>query len=426
MGGLVEALRSGSWITRERMRLVAFTILVAFVVGYGWLAATAHGLVDFKGRPLGTDFSSFYAAGTLALDGRPEAVYDPGQHFTREQALFGQDTQFYSFLYPPFFLIVAAALALLPYGTALALWQATTLLIYLGTIRGIVIAAWPRRRDRDASDQRTDRPIGMALLLAAAFPAVFVNLGHGQNGFLTAALLGGALLVLERRPILAGILLGLLAYKPQFGLMIPLALVAAGHWRAVAAAAATVVLLGLATLLAFGLPVWDAFLASTKFSRTILLEAGDVGWFKLQSAFAWIRMWGGSIDLAYAVQAAVTSAVGIALAWLWRTAASYPLKAAALCIAAILATPFGLDYDMMVLAPAIAFLAADGFARGFGPWDKSALAGLWLVPLVARSVAELTFIPLGLAVMGLTFVLVVRRAVASGRMAEPILSSTAA
>ena len=90
------------------------------------------------------------------------------------------------------------------------------------------------------------------------------------------------------------------------------------------------------------------------------------------------------------MQGVTIVAIGAAIAWLWRSAAPYPLKAAALCLATILATPYSFDYDMMVLAPAIAFFAVDGFARGFGPWEKTALAALWLVPLVARSVAQLT------------------------------------
>ena len=172
-----------------------------------------------------------------------------------------------------------------------------------------------------------------------------------------------------------------MAYKPQFGLMIPLVLAASGRWRSFAAAAATVALLALATTLAFGPDVWHAFLDSTRFTRVVVLEQGDPGWYKIQSLFAWARMWGAPIPLAYALQGALVVGLAAALIWLWRSAAPYPLKAAALCLATILATPFTFDYDMMVLAPAIAFFAADGFARGFGPWEKTALAALWLLPL---------------------------------------------
>jgi hypothetical protein len=237
-----------------------------------------------------------------------------------------------------------------------------------------------------------------------------INVGHGQNGFLTAALMGGALVALPSRPALAGVLFGLLIYKPQFGVMIPLALLAGAHWRTIAAAAATVALLTLATTLVFGPQIWPAFLASTEFSRTVVLEQGGTGWHKIQSLFSWARMWGASIPVAYALQGMLMAAVAVAIVRLWHSTAPHALKAAALCLAAILATPYTLDYDMMVLAPAIAFFAADGIARGFRSWEKTALAALWLAPLVTRSVAQATLIPLGVPAMLAAFVVLWRRA----------------
>jgi len=435
-----EILRSGDWLTRERVRLVAVSLLIASVAGFLFLVVTAHGAVDRQGRPLGTDFSNVYAAGTYVLDGNPEAPFDPPQQYAREQAIFGATTPFYGWHYPPYFLFIAGALARMRYGLALAVWQATTLGLYLLTIWAIVGLSSPSPRERGegwgegastlGSDlRRPDSlrgPLTLAsldlsphagrgnrflwLLLALAYPAVLINIGHGQNGFLTAALLGGALVALDRRPLLAGILIGLLVYKPQFGLTIPLALMAGGRWRSFAAATATVALLTLVATLAFGPQVWHAFLVSTQFSRTVVLEQGNTGWQKIQSVFSWARMWGAPIPLAYALQGALTVALGAAIVRLWRSAASPALKSASLCLAAILATPYSLDYDMMVLAPAIAFFAADGLKSGFRSWEKTALAALWLAPLVARSVAQATLIPLGVPAMLAMFVVVLRRA----------------
>jgi alpha-1,2-mannosyltransferase len=412
-----DILRSGAWVTAERIRLVAVAILCVAAASIIFLLVTAHGLVDLQGRPLGTDFSSFYAAGTYVLDGNAQAPYDLVRQHAREQAIFGAATPLYSWFYPPFFLFITAALALLPYGAALMTWQAVTLGLYLLAMRTIIVAA--RRRDEGAlprgSESRTE------LLLALAFPAALVNLGHGQNGFLTAALLGGGLALLNTRPIAAGLLFGLLAYKPQFGLMIPLALAAGGYWRTFAAAAATVALLAMAATAAFGLDVWRAFFDSTHFMRTVALEGGDLGWYKMQSLFAWARMWGAPIALAYALQALLVAGLGAAVTWLWRSRTAYPVKAASLCIATMLATPFAFDYDMMVLAPAIAFVAADGLERGFEPWEKTTLAALYLTPLVSRSFALWTFIPLGVPVMIVTFILLLRRSTLN--FAQPIALS---
>ena len=406
MDRMREALRSGDWLTPERVRLIAAALIIASAAGFMFLVVTAHGGVDLQGRPLGTDFSNVYAAGSYVWDGNTNAAFDPPQQFAREQAVFGAATQFYGWHYPPYFLFVAAALAWMPYGLALAVWQAVTLGLYLLVMRGIVATSL------SPPATATSAPRGEAryswLLLALAFPAVLINIGHGQNGFLTAALMGGALLLLDRRPIVAGILFGLLVYKPQYGLLLPIALGVSGRWKCFAAAAATVVVLTIMTTLTFGTSVWQAFLDSTQFTRTVVLEQGNTGWYKILSIFAWARMWGAPIPLAYALQGAAIVALAAALARLWRSAAPYPLQAAALCIATILATPYSFDYDMMLLAPAIAFVAVDGLHRGFAPWEKTLLAVLWITPLVARSIAHIALVPVGVPAMIAVFVLILR------------------
>jgi hypothetical protein len=403
---LAERLRSGDWLTRERVRLVAVALLAASLLGLAFLVVTSDGRNDRSGRPLGTDFSNVYAAGSHVLEGQPTAPFEPAKQFAREQAIFGAATQFYGWHYPPFFLALAALLALLPYAAALFVWQGATLTLYACAMRAIT------------------GPDRLALVLVLAFPAVFINLGHGHNGFLTVALMTGALLQLDKRPILAGILFGLLAYKPQFGLLIPFVLAASGRWRTFGAAAATVAALALVSTLAFGMDVWRAFLDSMTFTREIVLERGDTGWHKIQSAFSWVRMWGASVGLAYLAQATVTLCVGGALVWLWRTSAPLALKAAALLIDTLLATPYSLDYDLMLLAPAIAFLAADGIQRGYAPYQKSLLAALWLMPLVARSVAQATFIPLAVPLMLVVFMQILM--IAAGRTAPSAIASRAA
>jgi len=429
MSPLIDTLRSGGWVTRERMRAVTVCLLAAGFLGALFLIATSDGLNDRFRRPLGTDFSNVYAAGTYVLEGRAAAPFDPAAQYAREQTIFGTSTPFYGWHYPPFFLAIAALLALMPYGVSLAVWQGATFILYVLSIRGILGQAnngesrGERLQEQNESEAVPDchplyRPNAIKtdwLLPTLAFPAVFINLGHGHNGFLTAALMGTALVQLTPRPLLAGVLFGCLAYKPQFGLLIPLALAAAGYWRAFFAAAATVVLFAIAVTWAFGSDVWCAFLASMHFTRTVVLEQGDTGWQKIQSAFSLVRMWGGSVPLAYAIQSALTLAAAGALALLWRSRAPYRLKAAALTIGTILATPYSLDYDLMLLAPGIAFLWVEGMERGFGPYERTALALLWIVPLIARSAAQLALLPLAVPLMLFTFVLLLRRAIIAER-----------
>ena len=390
-----ESLARGTWLTPQRLEVYPRMLLAAFGLAIVALYATSHGGRDVTGRMLGTDFSQVWAAGRSVLAGDPTSPFDVTAHVALQERLFGPHEDVYGWLYPPFFLAPAAALALLPYVAALVTWQAITLPLYLWTTVRIL---------------RGLAPTGAAIVAALAFPAVFVNIGHGNNGFLTAGLLAGGLLLLPGRPLLTGIAFGLLAYKPQYGLMLPIALLAGGFWRTCLAAAATVAVMTAATLAVFGLDAWTAFVRSLSFTREVVLEQGSPGWHKLQSAFAAVRMVGGSVPLAYAVQAAVIVAVAIVLAFVWRGRADLRVKSAALLTATLLGTPYCFDYDMVVLGPALAFLAADGIRTGFGRFEKTLLAFVWIMPLLARSVAYATLLPLGPGAMAWLFAAIAARA----------------
>jgi len=386
-----QGLRSGEWLTLARARGYSLILLALYIVAIaGWIAL-ADGLIDRNGKPIGTDFSNVYAAGDLAWQGRAADAYDPPLQHAAEKAVFGRDVPFFGWHYPPFFLGVAFLVAALPYAWGLSVWLAASFAAYLATIRAIL----PRKE---------------TLLIATAFPAVFVNIGHGQNGFLTTALLGGALQLLTRRPWLAGVLIGLLTYKPQFGVLIPVALVAGGHWRAIGTAILTVAALLALSTLTLGADIWHAFAGSTTFTQTVVLEAGGTGWEKIQSIFSAVRMWGGSVPLAYAAQFALAVTLATTLAWLWRSDAAFELKAAALAVGSLLATPYVLDYDLVVSGLAIAYLVRLGLTNGFRNFERSLLAAAWIVPLFSRGIAQITAIPLGLSVMLLLYVLIMRRA----------------
>jgi hypothetical protein len=269
------------FVTRARVRLTAWLVLAATVIGLFYLFATAHGTVDSLGRPLGTDFSNVWTAGWMADHGRaPEAWDWPTQHEVQKQIHHDSAIPFYGWHYPPPFLIIATLLAQFPYVVALLLWQGLSLALALLLVRRIL----PDDRD--------------AILVALGAPVVLVCLGHGQNAFLTASLLGGGMFLLDRRPWVAGILLGALVYKPQFAVLIPVLLLARGNMRAFASAGLTVTALCLLTLAIWGWPVWRAFLDSLPLTQHIIIEAGATGWEKIQSPFAAIRQWGGSIPLA--------------------------------------------------------------------------------------------------------------------------------
>jgi hypothetical protein len=394
-------LRSGDWLTADRIRAVATVSLALCCLSILYLLITSHGTLDAWGRPLGTDFSDVWTAGRMALDGRAPDAWNWAAHYQVQQAVHGDPhVPFYGWHYPPPFLLLASLLACLPYLAALFVWQAASLWGALKVCRAIL-------------------PGRTALLAALGAPVVLVCAAHGQNGFLTAALLGAGLLLLDRRPLLAGLLFGCLVYKPQFALVVPLLLLAGGYVRAIAGAFASAALLIGATLAIWGWPVWQAFLDSLPLTRQVVIEQGETGWYKIQSPFACVRMWGGSIAFAYAVQGAMTLLAMGAVFWLTR-AARPNLRNAAVCAAAMLSTPYVLDYDLVVLGLGAAFLVADGLERGFLSWDKSLLALVWIAPLVSRSLAEFAFVPLGQASIVILLGLALRRTLADGRLTRPV------
>jgi alpha-1,2-mannosyltransferase len=392
---MLAHIRSGDWLTEERAR--AYALIVA-VIGFGGLAIIWIGggpMTDRFGRPIATDFSGVWTAGRMLLGGDAAGLFDPWTHFAFQRRTFNDpNVEVYGWHYPPFFLAVAALLATMPYVPALAVWQASTFALYLAAIRAIA----PAHR--------------LLIVVAVGFPAVFVTLGHGHNAFLTAGLLGFGLLLLDRRPIIAGICIGLLAYKPQFGLILPVVMVLGGHWRAVAAAAATVAAMAVAVTLWLGPDIWLAFLKGASFTRAVILEEGITGWHKIQSTFSAFRSFGAPLPLAYGAQFAMTGVVLGVLALMAFRGADRRLVAAMTATGALLATPYCLDYDMTILGVAVAFAAAHGVEKGFAPCEKSLLALVWIVPLMARATMMVTGLPLGVMVMALFFGFLAAKALA--------------
>jgi arabinofuranan 3-O-arabinosyltransferase len=352
-------------------------------------------ILDALGRGLPVDFVNVWAAGRLVLEGNPAAAYDWDIHKAVENAALGYDFRgYFAWLYPPPFLALAGALALLSYPLGYLAWMAATLPLYLMTIRALV-------------GQR------IGWLLAAAFPAVLANMMVGQNGYLTAALIGGTLGFMQRRPVLAGICLGLLTYKPHFGILFPLALIAGRHWTVFVTAAAVGGALALASWLAFGTATWEAFLHSLPLASRSFLSNGESDWSKLQSVFGLARTLGLGEPVAWGLQIATAILVVAAVCALWRARAPYAMKAAALAAATLLATPYIYLYDMVVLAVPVALIAREALATRWRPEEVYGLAAAALLLLSF----PLLHVPLGLAATLIVFGLAMARAVRRDEMA---------
>lgn len=372
----------------ETVRLACFALLIANLTYMAVVFTSGDWIVTSSGAPVHTDFVMVYAAGKLALAGDPAAAWDWTLHRAAEDAVLGRPAPaYYGWHYPPPFLMVAAALATLHYGAAFAAWMAVTLPLYVAALRAIV----------------ADR---IGWLLAGGFPVIVPNLVPGQNGFFTAALIGGTLLWLERHPVAAGVCLGLLTYKPQYGVLFPLVLIAAGRWTVIVAAGATALLLAAVTVLAFGPAPWGAFLHWLPLTSQTLLSGPDTDWYKFQSVFALVRLLGGGAMPAWALQGVAAAATAVTLCLIWRNKrVSYDLKAAALAVGVLLATPYVYLYDLAILVVALAFLLRHALATGFLPGERAALGSIALAFLVL----PVAGIPVGLLGAAVTLGLIARR-----------------
>jgi alpha-1,2-mannosyltransferase len=375
---------------RERVLTYSRVLLAVEVAIFLFFVAGTHGLIVPLAAPTSTDFVSFYAAGTLANEGVPELAYDLSTHEAVEQRVIAPGVEYRFFYYPPVFLLLCALLAHFPYLAAFVIFEAATLILYLTALRAIL-------SDRDWS----------TMVPVLAFPAVFWALGLGQNSFLTAALFAAGTLWIDHRPVRAGLCFGALCYKPHFALLVPVALLAGNHWRALAAAGGSAAALCALSLIAFGPETWHAFLASGAGSFATY-ASGRINFGGFVSPFGAVLLAGGSPHAAYVVQAMVALGATLLVAVLWRRALPLELRAASLAAATLVAIPVVLIYDLMLAVVASAWLVRN--PAGLPDLERAVLAALFLLSMAPPGLAEAWHFPFYPIVAAGLVVLVIARA----------------
>ena len=399
MGALADAaLRNRGFDLPRAIELPCVALCVAQLTFFAFSYLHGNWLVQPDGTLVANDFVNVWAAGQQVLHGHAAEAYDPKLHKLMEDAAVGHHfSGEYPWNYPPAFLIVAAALGAVSLLAANFVFLLLTFPLYIAALRAII-------------------PHRAALLFACAFPGIVANVGAVQNGFLSAALIGGALVLLERRPVLAGVLIGCLTFKPHLGLLFPLVLVIGGHWRTIGAAAATTVALALVACVAFGPDIWAAFVHALPATSEAALTQGRADFAKLQSLYAVVRMLGGGEHLGWTLHGIFGVLIALTVGIVWRSRVAYELKAAALSTGALLATPYLFMYDLAALAVPLAFLVRASIAADDLPREL-----LRIVPVCVLLVAFLAMkSPVGFAATLLVAGLVARRVALSG-LPSPVL-----
>jgi hypothetical protein len=334
--------------------LIAILLATYAVIGCSLIMTTHHG-VGTAGMPPFYDFNAFYQAATFARDGHAAAAYDDARMIAAEHAAFPGTTAKLPWYYPPSFQFALMPLTALPYFGAWLVWTVAGLGVYGLTVRRL----FPRRH----------------FWLMALAPAAALNVVMSQNGLLNAALMATGVLLLPRRPIVAGVTLGLLAFKPHLALLAPLALLFGREWRALAAAVVSQAALILLSAVVLGPAPWIAFIHKA----TAPAATTSTNWLTIPSTMVFARSLGLSPGASSALHWTVAAAAAAAALWVWSRRRDVLLRAGALATATLLITPYLRPYDLALLAlPIAALLPRDGEPRTVTSYAAAAAA--WATP----------------------------------------------
>ena len=368
--------KNAAWIGGQRVRVYCSLLVLFFLVVVCALLFTLHQGVDWRGRPLGTDFISFWSASDMVWQGRAADVYVLKHHAAEQLTLFPHIKQYgyTAFLYPPTFLLLCLPLALVPYFWSLFIWLSLT-----------GYACW-----RGVKKFLPDKTPWVVI---AGFPAGFGTILHGQNAFLSCALFAQGVYFFNKNPVLSGIFLGLLCFKPHLVLCVPVVMVVARQWRALWAFMATVCLFALVSWGVFGAATWEGFIQNIPFA-TDVLEKDYVGYAKMVSIFAAVRLLHGSVLLSWICQISVNILVLSVLIHIAMRRRASLETGMMLIVSALIVTPFLLDYDLMILAPVLAWSVSQAQKQGFMSYERLIVSCAFLLPMFARPVALLCHVSL--------------------------------
>ena len=347
--------------SRDRLLLlVASLALMVPVLRFYWPAGEG---LDVIGYPLGRDFINVWSGPQVAFGDKVSALFDLRGYHEAIGRLFGTPLPFHNWGYPLFTLPAFWPLAQLPYFWALTVWTVGLFAIFAAIVLGEVE---PERRRQ-------------ALLLLVFTPACLINMIGGQNGFLSAVLFLGGVLNIDRRPILAGALIGLLTFKPHLGIVLPFALVALGAWRVIASAAVTALALVAASTAIFGVDAWRDYFAVVGPYQTLLLQNFEGFYTNMMvSVLASARKMGVPYSLALGVQVTVSLCVIAVAMWAVRRIADPCARAFLLVSATLLATPYAFNYDMTALGAVLVWVMVGRLPHRAEAGPAYVLA--WLAP----------------------------------------------
>ena len=322
---------------------------------------------------VGGDFTQYWVATSLVYTDKISILYNSSLFQKTMENITGTSYPV-GFFYPPTFLLILLPLSFFPYLASLITWLFSTLFSYVLVLRCIA-------------------PHRITIWLSLAFPATLLNTDYCQNGSLSAALLGGGLLLLNGIPSAAGILFGILSYKPQLAALLPVALIAGKHWKALIFSIVSGALMIVISICVMGTEPWMAFLKNIPIPLKIL-EGGYQGfvleWYKMISVYATARLCGSGLLVSRVLQiTTMLLTLGITT-WVWFKKPSFSIQASVLTLCTLLFFPYLFEYDLTILGLAIAWMGWEGYNKGWLRGEKLILVFGWITPVLSKITIKLT------------------------------------
>lgn len=381
--------------SRLENRIIAYSFLMFAV----YLAIFVFFVYFWRGElrnlfsPFCVDFGLFYAAGKMTLAGNVAQIFDVQAHHAMTELVLNLTLPYFlPWLYPPFFLFVIVPLTLLPFDVALIVWLALTLAFMIVAARRML----PSHKK-------------LAFLLVG-FPGVFLNLRWGQNGFLSTALLGLSIAFMETSPVLSGVMVGLLAYKPQLAILPFFVLIITKNWKAILSAFSTVISASILSLLIFGKEVWIGFFQSLFHTSSYLMETSKEVTSSIQPTLLTTLIdLGIDSRISLAVQMIVALCAVAVVSWAFLRSKRLTLKGIMLVLGMPLIIPYFMQYDLVILGLALVLLIYDFSVNGYTKLEGVMAALLWLMPLINSPVVLFTKIQLCPIVLIVEMVMIIKR-----------------
>lgn len=327
------------FLNSTRIKRWSGIIIVCYLILLLMSVTTTTGILDIQGKPVGTDFITFYSASKLLQQQLPEKLYELAEMHRIQKNITNSQIDIFAWHYPPPFALIIYPLQYFNYYISWLFWILLTIIPLLIILKKIY---------RNS----------LTIIIFLAFPGTFQNIIHGQNGFLTAFLFGYGIYLLKKSPYCSGLIFGCLIYKPHFVIAVLPALVSEKSLKTLAGFFTSITTWFILTVSLWGISPWLAFIKNIPFAGQ-LLQGGALPYFKIPTVFSGAMMLGISPAKSLTIQLIFSLSAIMTVSYIWKKCYDERRRGIALVITALIASPFAFDYDLTILAPAIAWLLAE-------------------------------------------------------------------